>query len=43
MDRLCVAFTGHSSARGLKRAREILAESEKSERDPGGGEPALAK
>jgi multidrug efflux pump len=32
MDRLCVRFTGHGSARGLKRAAEIGREVEAAER-----------
>jgi multidrug efflux pump len=43
MDRLCLSLTGHSSARGLKRAKEILAASAKLDREQGPGEPVLAK
>ena len=43
MDRLCLAVTGHSSARGLRRSKEIMAESEKIDREQGPGEPVLAK
>ena len=43
MDRLCITLTGHSSAAGLKRAKQIQEESEKLGRGHGGAEPALAK
>jgi multidrug efflux pump len=43
MDRLCLKLTGHSSAAGLKRAKEIMQESERIARGQAGGEPAMAK
>ena len=45
MDRLCLRLTGHSSAAGLRRAQEIMEESERIARGQGriAGEPALAK
>jgi hypothetical protein len=43
MDRLCLKLTGHSSAAGLRRAKEIMEESERIARGHAGGEPAMAK
>ena len=43
MDRLCLKLTGHSSAAGLKRAKEIMQESERIARGQESGEPAMAK
>jgi multidrug efflux pump len=43
MDRLCLRLTGHSSAAGLKRAKEIHEESERIARGQPSGEPAMAK
>ncbi len=43
MDRLCLKVTGHSSARGLKRAEEIKEESDQLSRRRGIAGPALAK
>jgi multidrug efflux pump len=43
MDRLCLKLTGHSSAAGLRRAKEIMQESERIARGEPSGEPALAK
>ena len=43
MDRLCLKLTGHSSAAGLRRAKEIMEESERIARGHERVEPALAK
>jgi multidrug efflux pump len=43
MDRLCLKLTGHSSAAGLRRAKEIMQESERIARGQESGEPAMAK
>jgi multidrug efflux pump len=43
MDRLCLRLTGHSSAAGLRRAKEIMQESERIARGHESGKPALAK
>src|ERR1019366_8239926 len=43
MDRLCLKLTGHSSAAGLKRAKEIMQEAERIARGQESGDPAMAK